>query len=179
MLSANNYGKLKKYNNLYQSYLYISNAILDILKGREIKVIGMTSSFTDKKGKDIICENICKNICKKGNKICLITTGIDINNKNYGLDEAADSDFKKIKTQNISANKLEELINKEKNNALVLISLPPVNIFAEALEYAKVCKNILLVEKYCHSKYNEFENAIDILKQSNISALGIIGCVPN
>ncbi|MDR1628419.1 MAG: hypothetical protein LBR79_06580 [Oscillospiraceae bacterium] len=174
MLSVNNYGKLRKYNRLCQSYLYVSNAILDISANREINVIGMASSFTDKKGKDTICENVCENICKQGNKICLITADIDINDKNYDLNETAGDGFKKIKTQNISVNKLKELVEKEKNNDLVIINLPPVNIFAQALEYAKICKNILLIEKYCHSKYDEFENTIDILKQNNIAVLGII-----
>lgn len=174
MLSVNSYGKLKKYNKINQSYLYISNAILEILNSREIKVIGLTSSFTDKKSKDIICENICKRMCKKDIQICLIDSYIDINNKNYTLNESKSESLKIIKTKNINVNKLEELINKESNNSLVTINLPPINIFAEALEYAKICKNIILIEKYCHSKYSDFENTLDILNQNNISVLGII-----
>ena len=174
MLSVNSYGKLKKYNKINQSYLYISNAILDTLKNREVKVIGITSSFIDKKSKDIICENICKRICKKDIQICLIDSYIDINNKNYTLNESRSESLKIIKTQNIKVNKLEELIGKESNNSLVIINLPPINIFAEALEYAKICKNIILIEKYFHSKYSDFENTLDILNQNNISVLGII-----
>lgn len=174
MLSINSYGKLKKFNKINQSYLYISNAILDTLNRREISVIGITSSFMDKKSKDIICENISSCICKKDRQVCLINSYIDINNKNYILNESKIENLKIIKTQNINVNKLEELIDKESNNYLVMVSLPPINIFAEALEYAKICKNIILIEKYCHSKYSDFENTLYILNQNNISVLGII-----
>ena len=174
MLSVNNYSKLRRQSKLNQSYLYISNSILDILKDKEIKVIGITSSFVDKRTKGIICENICKNICGKGDKVCLITAYVDINNKNYNLHEIVENNIKIIRTQNISENKLQELIDKEKEDSVVVVDLSPINIFAEALEYAKVCKNVILVEKYCHSRYDEFENTLDILKQSNINTLGII-----
>lgn len=174
MLSVNNYSKLRRQSKLNQSYLYISNSILDILKDKEIKVIGITSSFVDKKSKSIICENICKNICDKGYKVCLITAYVDINSKNYNLHEIVEKNIKIIRTQNINKNKLEELINKEKEDYIVIADLSPVNIFAQSLEYAKICKNILLLEKYCYSKYSDFENTLDILKQSNINVLGII-----
>lgn len=174
MLGVNNYSKLRRQNKLDQSYLYISNSMMDILKDREIKVIGLTSSFTDKKSKDIICENICKHICNRGSKVCLITAYVDINNKNYTFHEAVDNNLKIIRTQNISESKLEELIDKEKDHSAVIINISPINIFAQALGYAKICKNVLLLEKYCHSRYDEFENTLDILKQNNINALGII-----
>lgn len=174
MLSVNNYSKLRRQSKLNQSYLYISNSILDILKDKEIKVIGITSSFVDKKSKSIICENICKNICDKGYKVCLITAYVDINSKNYNLHEIVEKNIKIIRTQNISENKLQELINKEEEDSVVVVDISPINIFAQALEYAKVCKSVILVEKYCHSRYDEFENTLDILKQNNINALGII-----
>lgn len=177
MLKINNYGKLKKSSKIEQSYLYTANKIFDISKSKKINVVGISSSFTDKKSVDIICRNICKRICKKEIKTCLISANIDLSSNKCSLDETLDGNLKIIKSQNISSENLEKLISEEKSSSFVVINLAPVNIFAQALEHAKICKNIILVEKYCYSKYKDFENTIDILKLNGVDILGIIAHV--
>ena len=177
MLGINNKNHSKKRVKLAQSYLYVSNAVISILESKKIKVIGITSSLECEKANSIICENICKNICDKENKVCLIFADLNTDGKDSKIDESINGNLKTIKAVNINKSELEGLIEREKDEFAVVVSFPSPNVFAEALEYAKVCKNVLLVEKYCYSKYGDFENTLDILKQNGISPLGIIAYV--
>ena len=80
-----------------------------------------------------------------------------------------------MKLINISLEKFKEMIleNLEKYD-IILVSLPSVILSADALDYAKVCKEIIIAEKYTECYYSDYENTLETLKMAKVKASGVI-----
>lgn len=76
-----------------------------------------------------------------------------------------------IDEKEINKKDLEKMRN---NHKYIIVNLPPISISSEAMEIARECDTLVLVEKYAHTKYSEFEKTLAIIKQENINLAGVI-----
>lgn len=64
---------------------------------------------------------------------------------------------------------------KEEEINVQIVKLQSINHYAEALENARDCDAIILVERYFDSTYKDIDKAIDLLKSIEVDILGVIG----
>lgn len=63
---------------------------------------------------------------------------------------------------------------KEEEINVQIFKLQSVNHYAEALENARDCDAIVLVERYLDSTYKDFDRAIYLLKSIEVDILGVV-----
>lgn len=89
--------------------------------------------------------------------------------------ESANNRCKITTLNNFTAKQLSSLIKEnESDYDLILVSVPCVLVWSEALEYAKVCKNLILVEKYMYSYYKDYKNLLYELENSEVIPRGVV-----
>lgn len=141
-----------------ENFKYLANNIIDISRNESKKVFGFTSSLSinNKKINDLyinIPKNIYEIILNKGIKIKLIDNSM-------------------LELDNI---KLKENLDFDINNYdLIFVCISNILQNSESFECAKVCKNIILVEKYMYSYYKNYEKILFYLGQFNIIPRGVI-----
>lgn len=157
-----------------QAIMYASNAIIDLLSRIDKNIIAVSSSIKDKEYRLHIMRNIASEIEGLGKKTALIN--IDFSNKTVEEDEIdSKGNLYKRTVVNPSVKEFNLLVDELKNKYdVVIVNVPPIRVFSNALQYAKICENIILIEKYLYTRYNEFEETLDLLKQNYVNVLGII-----
>lgn len=74
----------------------------------------------------------------------------------------------------------EEFVNycekkiKEKNVDIKIRKLQPISYYADALEEARSCDAIVLVERYLYTTYRGMDRTIELLDYAKIPLLGVI-----
>ena len=58
---------------------------------------------------------------------------------------------------------------------LQIVELPSINHYADALETARQCDAIILIERYLYSTYKELDKAVELAKNAEVNILGVIG----
>lgn len=161
----------KNINALNESLKYIANSFVRFSQDGEGNVIGVTSSLDCSVSKLDICGKICSKITNKG----LSSFLIDVNRRS-SENIYKEQEFKSVICKdNILVNELVEIINDVKTkNDIVLVNIPCIIISADAVEYARVCDRITLVEKYMYSKYKDFEDGLEKLKSNQIKVDGVV-----
>ncbi len=147
-------------NRIYneENFKYLANNIIDISKNESKKIFCFTSSLSisNKKINDLyinVTQNIYKIILNKGIKIKIIDNSI--------------SKFDNIKLKEILKLDLESY-------DMIFVCISNVLQSSESFECAKICKNIILVEKYMYSYYKNYEKILFYLKNFNIIPRGVI-----
>lgn len=173
------FNKRAKYIALAQSYLYVANFLYDLSRKSEKHIYAFTSSIVQDDEKYIICKNICNKICGNNIKVLFVNATIDLSTKQkFEFNKSVkdnDNLFDQINIYNSEKFKLQEIIEKNfKNYDMILVNIPNIIYMADALEYAKICKNIILIEKHGKSNYSDFENVLSISHQNGLNIDGII-----
>lgn len=166
----------RKQERRKQGYKYISNAIIKMCEEDNISPIGITSSIDKSTQKYDICRNICIEICENGRNVVLINADMRFNqSKNI---KSYHEGFREISLVDFKVSELRCILKEEKDKGdIIIVNIPPVIVLADALEYAKVCENILLIERYSYSKYKDYEKTILLLKRSEVVISGAIACI--
>lgn len=74
----------------------------------------------------------------------------------------------------------EEFVNycekkiKEKNVDIKIKKLQPISYYADALEEARSCDAIVLVERYLYTTYSGMDRTLELLDYAKIPLLGVI-----
>ena len=157
-----------------QAIMYASNAIIDLLSRIDKNIIAVSSSIKDKESRLHIMCNIASEIAGLDKKTALIN--IDFSNETVEEDEiASKGNLYKRTVANPSVKEFNLLVDELKNKYdVVIVNVPPIRVFSNALQYTKICENVILIEKYLYTKYKEFEETLDFLKQNYVNVLGII-----
>lgn len=149
-----------------ESYKHIANNLVCALKEENKNVFAFVSSSCNL---GEIVGNIGAEASKKVKTLVV----------NVCLDDAQEKPLnsKDVKTVNESglAEKFEKDLSEYKSEfELILVSLNSILTKAEALEYAKVCKEIIIVEKCTKCYYADYENMLAAFKTTGISPRGVI-----
>lgn len=157
-----------------QSVMYAANRIVNLTDENNINVLSISSSIKDKNTETNIISDIVSQIIKLDKKVAFIDISFSGEETKESNIDSSDSLYKKT-IVNPETKKLSLLIDELKNKYdIVIVNIPPVRIFANALQYAKICGNIILIERYLYSKHKNFQETLDLLKQNNVDIKGII-----
>ena len=141
-----------------EKYKYIANSILDIFNTENKKIFVFTTSIHNK----YLTRNFnIVNIIIKIQEI--------ISNKNIKISFINNTNL------NFSSDMLSKKIDSEsQDNDIIFVCIPNILEKSEAFECAKMCKNIILIEKCVKSKYSDYEKVIFYLNQNKISPKGVV-----
>lgn len=161
-------------NSKQESYKYVANTLVDIFQKEKKKVFSFTSSSINQDVTLKIVKNLGNIINKKGIKTLVVDARISESDKSPLELSRAESKLL-LSFNNLESVKLKEIIieNQEKYD-LILVVVPSIRLRADALEYVKICKEIILIEKcmYCH--YSDYEETLLYLTNSRIKPKGVI-----
>lgn len=149
-----------------ESYKYIANNLICASKEENKNTFAFVSS-----GRDLnkIVVNIGEEACEKA-KTLVVNVCFDDKIKNL-----LDSKNVKVISTNVSAEKFKDDLLKYKSEFdLILVSLNSILTKAESIEYAKVCKEIIIVEKCTQCYYSDYENILAGFKTVGINPRGVI-----
>lgn len=155
MLRIGSKNRLPNDKILSESIGFISNKILNDCKDKNV-MVGFTSSI-DSERYELIIEKI----------IDFVGRNLQNYNKsvNWGKENLDDKGIYEIH------DKLNELKNESR---ITLIKVKSVNVYSNAIEILKCCDIIISVEQYGKSKYLDFENMIERLRENSLNINGII-----
>ena len=68
----------------------------------------------------------------------------------------------------------KKIDSESQDNDIIFVCIPNILEKSEAFECAKMCKNIILIEKCVKSKYSDYEKVIFYLNQNKISPKGVV-----
>ena len=98
------------------------------------------------------------------------------------IDICREKNWDKIAVTSSSLNyrgneKITTLLNKisnEKKLGMFFLELKPITYFAAALEKAKKCNGVVLLETYGDTYYTELDKAVSLLDENHISVAGVV-----
>ena len=152
-----------------ESFKYTSNSILRVLTDLDDKLIAFTSSSNECSYYDTL-KKIFETLKLTEDKICVIYSYINSSEPN--IKEVGYGHFV---AENLKPDEFRKLVDEcKKQFDKIFVVVPTVIVYADALEYVKICANVILVEKYMHSKYLKYENTLDVLKNVGINICGVI-----
>lgn len=174
MYEFKNY-KLSKDNKEKQSLSYISNFMCNIISENEESLFTISSTLRQNGPIYNISEKLIKEISERlNNKILLIDFLIN----NQDLTQPTNDEpiiLNKKYVPNLDLNILNKIIEENINKFdVIFVNIPPVNIFSNALEAAKICRNIILIEKCSYTRYKDFEESLLYLKENSITISAVI-----
>lgn len=161
--------KLSKKAKEKESIIYVSNSLAEKISRSENKYFAVSSSFLNVELTADISEKLLFNIAKKLDKKALLIncmSGKDVK------DESGVLDKKYIEC--LDEKGVKDCIKENDGYDLVFVSLPSVNVFANSLEIANICKNIILIEKCMYTKYKSFEETLLHLEEKDIDITAVI-----
>lgn len=152
-----------------ESFKYTSNSILRVLTDLDDKLIAFTSSSNECSYYDTL-KKIFETLKLTEDKICVIYSYI-----NSGEPNIKEADCGNFIAENLKSGEFRKLVDEcKKKFDKIFVVVPTVIVYADALEYVKICANVILVEKYMRSKYSKYENTLDVLKNVGINICGVI-----
>lgn len=161
--------------NKNETYRYIANYLINDISKTNDNIFTFTSSNTKAGFLDRIIENLANILEEKKLKILVVNSSLKENTDFLIGKRNKDDNISVIKMINATSKRFkDEILENKDAYDIVLVSIPCVISKADALEYAKIFKNLILIEKYTECYYNTYESIISILKTNNIQAKGVI-----
>ena len=124
-------------------------------------IFGITSSCDNKAMKFNFCKKILQEMKSEGKNVYMIDADFlcENNNPNVYLCKSLDEINKTLKNQ---------------NENFVILNMPCVLTNADTIDYSKFCNKIFMFERYCYTKYENYEKSILQFKVNNIKISGIV-----
>ena len=163
---------LSREEKLQQEPLYLARNVLECAQNDHLKIFAITTSTKQKDLKEDACYKLANALYQEGKKVLLIKAAVSQDDQANDFNHAS---FDYIYKANLKSEELSQLLTKSRENYdLIFVDIAPVNMYAQSLEYAKLCESLILVERYAFSKYKYFERTLTILKGNNIPVCGVI-----
>ena len=155
------YDKQIEQSAKYFARLLIKNS------GNKNNIIGLSSSYDNKKLKFTICKKICDEIINYNKNILLFDA-------DYMLENTENFDTRSLSSSVFDDIMKNEIIDNAVTHDLVIINVPCIPTNVISLDYLSICNKIFLIERYMYTKFNEFNNTLERMKMNGLSVSGII-----
>ena len=158
--------KLNKKQKLEQSYIYVANTIYNVMNDKGSKIVCFTSSLSNKLDKYLILKNVHGKMLNNGKNVLFINTDECVKDN---------SDVNFMNINDCSKKILQDVLNDNKDKYdMIMVNAAPVRLFANAVEYAKLCDSTIIMERYLYSRYSDYESTILKLNQNNVKISGVV-----
>lgn len=149
-----------------ESYKYIANNLICASEEENKNTFAFVSSSCN-------LNEIVINIGEEaGKKVKTLVVNVCFDDKIKNFSDS--KDVKVINTNGLAKEFKDDLLKYESEFDLILVSLNSILTKAEALEYAKVCKEIIIAEKCTECYYSDYENMLAGFKTAGINPRGVI-----
>ncbi len=158
--------KKKSAYNKKESYKYIANNLICASKEENKNIFAFVSSSCN-------LNEIVINIGEEaGKKVKTLVVNVCFDDKVEGFSDS--KDIKVISINGLAEKFKDDLLKYKSEFDLVLVSLNSILTKAEAFEYAKICKEIIIAEKCTECYYSDYENMLSGFKAAGINPRGVI-----
>ena len=158
-----------------ETYKYIANYLIEDISKTGDNIFTFTSSNGKSGFLNRVIENLSHVLEEKKLKVLVVQTELKDNRDSLIGERSEDNNISVVKMVNATKKRFnDEVLENKDSFDIILISIPCIAFKADALEYAKIFKNLILVEKYTQCYYSTYENILNILKVNNIEAKGVI-----
>ncbi len=174
MLFGQSY-KLSKKEKQAESFHYTTNSLSALIEKSEGSVFAFTSTLSNQTLKLSVCRKLLKEMTAiLGKKVLLLT--IDLKQeKTPPQKDDPEKCFDEEILLSETSNELKSILEERKSKYdLIFLNLAPVNIFSAALESAKLCDGVILIERYSYTKYRNYEQSLLYLKENHVPITGVI-----
>lgn len=152
-----------------QSFAFAANAILKESDGEGCITVLLTSSYSQQGEQAVIAEKLAAHL-KERRRVLLIS----VDPQQQKLTEISIQDGM-AQAGNPSPEKLADFLAGQKESVdIILLNVPPVRLFANALEYAGQADHLYLVEPVRRTVYSEFEKTVGLLESRGLKPSGTI-----
>ena len=130
-------------------------------------IIGLSSSYDNKKLKFAICKKICDEIINYGKNVLLFDS-------DYMLESTENFDTRSLSSSVFDDIIKNEIIDSSTIYDLVILNVPCIPANVISLDYLSICNKIFLIERYMYTKYSDFDITIEKMKMSGLEISGIV-----
>lgn len=160
------FNKQRYDNQIEQSAKYFARFLIKKSTNKS-NIVGLSSSYDNKKIKFIICKKICEEIINYNKSVLLFDA-------DYMLENTENFDTRSLSSSVFDDIIKNEIIDSSTTHDLVILNVPCVPTNVISLDYLSVCNKIFLIERYMYTKYSEFNSTIEKMKLSGLDVSGII-----
>lgn len=134
----------------------LANSITQKCDRENIKVLGISTSLPDQMLPKKLLDEMINYLKKENKKIGSIE-----------FDSSSISDISGF---------AEQVGEAAKENDYVLVLLPTLRLYANAVLCSQKCDAVLLIERYAFTCYKSFEKTLSLVKENGIKILGAATC---
>ena len=153
-------------NSIDQSAKYSARFFIKEL-GNNKNVIGISSSYDNKKLKFLICKKICQEILNYEKTVFLFDA-------DYMLEKTENFETRYLSSSLFDEVIKNEIIVKKSKSDVVILNIPCITNNVVSLDYLSICDEIFLAERYMYTKYDELNSTIKKLQMNDLKISGII-----
>lgn len=155
-----------------QAFGFAAGAIRDRLKEGQPSVIALSSSGTPRRAQGTVTEQLALRL---GNEKKCLLVRLDLGGD--GQSSGWKTEENQVAGRNIPLEQVRQLLEqKGAEYDVILLDIPPVMLFSDALEYARLADQLYLVERYRFTLYSRYEKTMALLRDAGIPAGGVIAC---
>ena len=153
--------RLTRAERLLQSRQFAANQLLLFYREKGMRCLGMSTSTRYQLEKSDVFAALGEHLQEQGIHLLQYTDD---------KDELASG----VAAERVSTLAQLERILTENPDQQYLIDIPPVSIFANALEAARLTDGVVLIEKYGQTRHDAFERCLALMKQEAIRVCGVV-----
>jgi hypothetical protein len=168
---------MNKINKNKEQLLFCVHRIIDAKKKYNQKYFAIAPSCPDENYMNSLCEKLGSAFYTQNQKVLIA----DIKCEGDRIDENSAADickgeyFDSVKLDYIKAEAFDAFLTEQAENYdIILVKLPPIQIFAQALEYAKVCRKVFLTVRYLYSTHKDIDRIMALSQNNQIDICGAI-----
>ncbi len=155
-----------------QAFGFIAGAVRERLEKGKPSVIALSSSGTPRRIQSAAAVKLAERLSRQ-KKCLLVKLELSAEGKSSGWKEEGSC----LTGTNVPAEQLKALLEEKKAQFdAVVLDIPPVMWFSEALEYARTADQLYLLERYRYTLYSHYEKTMALLRDSGLQVSGVIAC---
>lgn len=169
---------ISKIEKQRQSFSYTANALKAYLDGNKKHILAITSTLDNARKRLKICRELLKALCANTEEKGLLIT-IDlyesVRGGQYQKEVSERTGFDEEYLREMTEKEFEHILGKKGNEYdVILVNLPPIQVFSKALELSRRCEGLIFVEKYGCTRYHELEESLFYLERYDVPVVGTI-----
>ena len=154
--------RLTREEKLAESRQFAANQILQFYREKGARCLAVTTSTRLQSEKEHVFLDLGERLESQGIRLIQFTDGKESLALSVpGVEQIADlEDLKQLLTANAQTR--------------YLLDVPPLSLFANAVEAARLTDGVVFIEKYGSTKHDVFERCLALLEQEAVQVCGVV-----
>ncbi|MCB5940195.1 hypothetical protein LJB68_01270 [bacterium 210820-DFI.6.52] len=154
--------RLTREEKLAESRQFAANQILQFYREKGAHCLAVTTSTRLQSEKEQVFLDLGERLESQGVRLIQFTDGKEsLAQPIPGVEQIAGlAELKQFLTENVET--------------CYLLDVPPLSLFANAVEAARLTDGVVFIEKYGSTKHDAFERCLALLKQETVQVCGVV-----